>query len=32
MMARAWGDKMQDMMFMGGDFNNQGFTAWKRIS
>ena len=30
MMARAE-DKMEDMFFMGGDFNNQGFTAWKRI-
>ena len=30
MMARAE-DKMEDMFFMGGDANNQGFTAWKRI-
>ena len=30
MMARAE-DRMDDMFFMGGDFNNQGFTAWKRI-
>ena len=31
MMARAEEDPMEDMLFVGGDFNNQGFTAWKRI-
>ena len=31
MMARAEEDQMEDMMFTGGDFNNQGFLAWKRI-
>ena len=30
MMARAE-DKMEDMFFTGGDFNNQGFLAWRRI-
>ena len=30
MMARAE-YKMEDMLFIGGDENNQGFTAWKRI-
>ena len=30
MMARAE-NKIEDMLFIGGDFNNQGFTAWKRI-
>ena len=30
MMARAE-NRMEDMLFIGGDFNNQGFTAWKRI-
>merc|ERR1719244_2333432 len=30
MMARAE-DRMEDMFFMGGDFNDGGFTAWKRI-
>jgi len=31
MMARAEEDPMEDMLFTGGDFNNQGFLAWKRI-
>ena len=33
MIARSKEDKMRDMMFIGGDFNeNHGFTAWKRIA
>ena len=30
MLARAE-DTVEDMLFIGGDFNNQGFSAWKRI-
>ena len=31
--ARAKQDKMQDMLFIGGDFNeNHGFSAWNRIA
>ena len=31
MMARADGDPTEDMLFIGGDLNNNGFLAWKRI-
>ena len=31
MMARAADDEMEDMLFTGGDRNDQGFLAWKRI-
>merc|ERR1719348_1991949 len=30
MIARAE-DRTKDMLFIGGDFNNQAFTAWKRM-
>ena len=31
MMARAEDDPTEDMLFLGGDLNNGGFLAWKRI-
>lgn len=31
MMARAEDDPMEDMLFIGGELNNGGFLAWKRI-
>jgi len=30
MLARS-SDESQDMLFVGGDFNNQPFSAWKRL-
>ena len=31
MIARAEEDQMEDMLFTGGDHNDQGFLTWKRI-
>ena len=30
MLAKSDVSKSNDILFIGGDFNNQGFSAWKR--